>query len=61
MEMADGELCGWPEGISAKIGKVKRIKFYKDERGGLKVQKAEPKRMDGCSCLHRPVRREMLW
>lgn len=31
------DTCGWSEGMSAKIGKVKRIKFYKDERGGLKV------------------------
>lgn len=26
------------EGMCAKLGKVRRIKFYKDERGGLKVR-----------------------
>lgn len=29
-------LCA--EGMCAKIGKVRRIKFYKNERGGLKVR-----------------------
>uniref|UniRef100_K3W5U2 RRM domain-containing protein n=1 Tax=Globisporangium ultimum (strain ATCC 200006 / CBS 805.95 / DAOM BR144) TaxID=431595 RepID=K3W5U2_GLOUD len=28
--------CKQLEGMCAKIGKVRRVKFYKDERGGLK-------------------------
>ncbi|EGZ11481.1 hypothetical protein PHYSODRAFT_515536 [Phytophthora sojae] len=28
--------CRQLEGVCSKIGKVRRIKFYKDERGGLK-------------------------
>ncbi|TYZ60226.1 hypothetical protein PybrP1_000568 [[Pythium] brassicae (nom. inval.)] len=38
--------CRQLEGMCAKIGKVRRIKFYKDERGGLKVG-----RTCGVGCL----------
>ena len=29
-------LVNWTEGVCSRIGKVRRIKFYRDERGGLK-------------------------
>ena len=29
-------LLHWTEGVCSRLGKVRRIKFYRDERGGLK-------------------------
>uniref|UniRef100_H3HEE0 RRM domain-containing protein n=1 Tax=Phytophthora ramorum TaxID=164328 RepID=H3HEE0_PHYRM len=49
--------CRQLEGVCSKIGKVRRVKFYKDERGGLKV---EYRGSCGRTCLDLPSRSIIL-